>query len=765
MARKRRSSPGADRPDSAAPVAAPAAAPTSTVAPVGGLPPLPAEAAGGGVVVLVLALMMFLAPTLGVPNELMLQDTLKSIVVSLMTLGAALVLLFQVRQRTTQLRWHGIAWLPLLLMVYALGSMAWAHPYLGGVEAVRWFIFSLLVWLGLNTLSRERLPWLAWGIHLGGLVAALWAALQFWVGMDLFPQGPNPASTFVNRNFFAEFVVCTLPFGWLLLSRARASAGIALLAASSGFVVTAILMTGTRAALIALWLQLLVVFPLIAWRCRAQLGWTRWSRGLQALAALVMVGTVLVLGVIPSANPKILDEERGTTAIARGLTRTQSIGPNDYSLNVRKIMWKATLEAIHARPLAGLGAGAWESEIPLYQAEGSQLETDYYVHNEFLQLVAEYGIVGWVFLWVLAGYLLLAAVRTWQARDAEAGQDQPWRAVFLCSLLAFLVVSNVGFPWRMATTGALFALCLAGLAASDARLGFRSPALARPLRWSPRIAQASIAATVACMGLALYISNRAADAEAKLVSAVKIALSISSSGNPNNPQFAAQKKEMLQLAKEGIALNPHYRKITPMIADELARWGDWKDATWIWESVLRSRPYVAAILSNAARGYSSMGEMSQALVFLERARRIQPRAPAVRSLEVILLARAGKEPEALKLAKEALDAELYDFDLINALAILASRAKDYPLAARALELRARTWPQSRPEAYMQLGTLYADKLKDDAKAMEAFRAGLEAAPAAQRESLRGQLPEPYRSRLPAAPSTPPAGTQTSASSK
>src|SRR6185295_17882576 len=97
----------------------------------------------------------------------------------------------------------------------------------------------------------------------GALVAALWAALQFWVGFGWFPQGPNPGSTFVNRNFYAEFVVCTLPFGMLLLARARTSAAVCLLAASNGFVITTILMTGTRGALLALWLLLLVLFPLI----------------------------------------------------------------------------------------------------------------------------------------------------------------------------------------------------------------------------------------------------------------------------------------------------------------------------------------------------------------------------------------------------------------------------------------------------------------------------------------------------------------------
>ena len=55
-------------------------------------------------------------------------------------------------------------------------------------------------------------------------MASLWAALQFWVDFRFFPQGPNPASTFVNRNFFAEFAVCTLPFSALLLARARQSA-------------------------------------------------------------------------------------------------------------------------------------------------------------------------------------------------------------------------------------------------------------------------------------------------------------------------------------------------------------------------------------------------------------------------------------------------------------------------------------------------------------------------------------------------------------
>ena len=65
-------------------------------------------------------------------------------------------------------------------MVYALISTAWSHTYLAGVEAIRWFLFSLILFLGLNTLTQIRITHLAWGIHIGAVVASLWAALQFW---------------------------------------------------------------------------------------------------------------------------------------------------------------------------------------------------------------------------------------------------------------------------------------------------------------------------------------------------------------------------------------------------------------------------------------------------------------------------------------------------------------------------------------------------------------------------------------------------------
>ncbi|MBG9386936.1 O-antigen ligase family protein [Caenimonas aquaedulcis] len=751
MARKRKPRAEGPAPAVAAP---PAAAPSQN---------LPPEAGAG--IVAVFALMMFVAPAIGVPNEEMLQDTLKSIVVSIAVLGAALMFFWDLRRSGRPLRWHAVLWLPLLLMAYALGSMAWSHTFLGGVESIRWFIFSLLAWLGLNTLARDRLPTLAWGIHAGAVLTSLWAALQFWTEFSFFPQGPHPASTFVNRNFFAEFAVCTLPFSAMLLARARKSSVIALLAASTAFVITAILMTGTRSALIALWLQLGIVLPAIAWRSRGQLAMFQWNRGLRVLAAGLLVGTVAGLGSIPTGDPRIAEEGRGLTALERGFKRTGSISASDPSLGIRMVMWKATMNVIERRPLQGVGAGAWESEIPLYQAAGTQLETDYYVHNEFLQLLAEYGVAGWLFLIGLAAWLAVSAWRTWRAATPEERADAPWRAMFLCSLLALMIVSNVGFPWRMAATGALFSLCLAGIAASDARLGIAGRWSAMRMRWNPAMANPLIGSAIGCLALAAYITLHAAESERKIVSATKIALTISGSANPNDPRWNPKKEEMLALIRDGVALNPHYRKITPMVADELARWGDWKNAIWIWESVLSSRPNVVAILANVARGYLSIGQPDVAQRYFERAQRIQPNAPAVRSLEVVLLSRTGREAQALQRARESIGQGIVDFDLASAAFVLADRAGDYAFADRAMRLKIEGWPQSAVQGWLQLGDMYALRAKAPDKAVAAYREGLALIPPARREGVLQQMPADYAAKMrvpgavPAAPRP-----QTSASS-
>ena len=698
-----------------------------------------------------LALMMLVLPAVGVPSELMLQDTLKSALVAFGVLAAALVFVWQQRQRTAPLLWHGLVWLPLALMVYALGSMAWSHTYLAGVEAIRWFLLSLLLWLGLNTITRENLPMIAWGIHGGALVASVWAVSQFWFDFGLFPQGPMPASTFINRNFFAEYAVSALPFSVYVLANLRASRWLAPVALSLALNVVALMMTGTRSALIAL-LVLAPVVALILIRYRRQFAFTRWGRANLAMVGLVLVAGVFGLGSLPSGNVKIIQEKTGSTALQRSYLRASSMTEGkeytERSFSIRAVMWKATARMMIANPLTGVGAGAWEVQIPLYQRIGEGMETDYYAHNEFLQLLSEYGVlVGGLFIAVLLAYLLIAAGKTWRLQGVDLA-EAPLRALTLAGFLALLIVSNAGFPWRLASTGALLALGLAILAGSDARLAIREAFFAAPLRWRPGYSRATLAGLLCCTVLTAYITQQAAQAEWKIVSAVKLAF-YSHQIRSSDPKLSESKrKQLLQDIRQGVAINPHYRKLTPTVANNLAASGDWADAVWIWESVAGSRPNIAEIWSNIARGYTQLGQYDRAMGALQEWQRLHPDAPGSTALEVALLNRMGQQAQALQKIMGAYDRGQYDFSLLMTGYAMGLEIHNWPLAIRSLELRNQTWPEQAADGYLRLGKIYADPaVHDEAKALSAFRAGLAAVPANQSGNFTSQVPEQYHALL------------------
>ena len=701
-----------------------------------------------------LALTIFLLPTVGVPNELMLQDTLKSMVASVGVLLAAGLFFWQSQSPSSTSsepwRWHSVMWLPLALMGYTLGSMAWSHTYLAGVEAIRWFIFSLLLWLGINTFRRENLTLLASAIHWGAVAASLWAVLQFLLDIRWFPQGPNPASTFVNRNFFAEFVVCTVPFSFWLVTQARGLNQVVFRTFLMAFNITALLMTGTRSALVAL-LVVLVMLTVISTQFSAALGASTWNRKQRWFAILTFLTTIYGLGSMPTGNPRLQQENWGDTALERTFSRAGGFSAKDEFLtgsgSVRLVMWKATVRMIQDLPVTGVGAGAWEVDIPLYQVPGSQLETDFYAHNEYLQLLGEYGLVGWFFLIGLLVFLGAALRSTWapSQRSTRDSPDAVFRAITLASLAALLLVSGAGFPWRMATTGALFAILLGILAATDANKIVR-PVVLPSMPWLNR-AGLGFAVTLPCLALAGYISYQAAMAESKLITAAKMALTITASGTPADPRWDDTKQQILALVHEGIAINPHYRKITPTVADQLASWGDWKNAIPLWQSIAASRPYVVAILSNIGRGFLQLRDFDSSIRYLAMAKAVQADAPSVRTLEVVLLTQTAQEDKALKLMRDYLQAGNYDAELLGVAISMGTRAKDWPLVIQALKLRGKQSPALASDSWLRIGVIYLDTLNDDAQALDAFRKAIASAPEQYRSRVRERVPETARGKL------------------
>lgn len=700
---------------------------------------------GSNATVLVLASMMALVPALGVPSELVLQDTLKSALVALGVLIAAMVFVSRGLRKSGPVHWHGLVWLPLALCAYALGSMVWSHTYLAAVEATRWALLSLLLWLGLNAITRENVHILVWGIHTGAVGASMWTAAQFWGDLGWIPQAATPASTFVNRNFFAEYAVCALPFSVLALVQLRAVHWRQLMALSLAFNVVALMMTGTRSALIAL----LVVAPtliFIVWRYRLQLAWGHWSRGSTTSVVFVFIAGILTLGVLPSHNTAVLQEKMGLNALERSFLRTASVArATEYtegSFSIRAVMWKASARMLMGQPWTGVGAGAWEVKVPLYQDSGSSLETDYYAHNEYLQLLAEYGaVVGGGFLAVLFAYLLLSAGRTWKLPTAAHTPDAALRAIALTSLLALLIVSNAGFPWRMASTGAIYMLCLALLAATDSWHGWSDGLRSSTYRWATHSWRAALVVLAFSTMLALWVSRQAMRAEAQILSSIGLMnrAAMQAESDPTLAQTArAQAQVMLY---EGIALNPHYRKLSAVAAEQLIANGDWANATWALESIAASRPHIANVWANLVMSYSELGQEVQARHAWQELQRLQPNTPRVRALDLRILQKTGHPVEAISKLNSYFDEGVIDYDLTQLGYALGLQTGDHAIAARALQLRASIWPELALDSYFRLGHLYSKAGPEFQKqAISAFQKGLNVAPAGEKGNYHKQVP-------------------------
>ncbi|BDT70712.1 hypothetical protein os4_02190 [Comamonadaceae bacterium OS-4] len=660
-----------------------------------------------------LALTLTLVPAVGVPGEWVLQDTLKSALLAIGVVCALALLLIRALQapRGESTRWyfHGLLAFPAVLCLYALGSMAWSHRYLAGAEAARWCVLGALLWATLQVLRGGHARVLVWGIHAGAVGAAAWGAAQFWGDLSWFPQVAAPASVFVNRNFFAEYLVCTLPFSAYALTQLRSPKGRALMALSLAWNLAALLMTGTRSALVATAIMLPVTL-VVLWRYRQAADSPYWSRRAVALTSSVLLLGLAGLALIPSNSPTIVAQGYGLTPLERSVYRAGSVArPEEYtegSFSIRALMWRASIRMLIDQPWTGVGAGAWEVHIPRYQGAQNSVETDFYAHNEPLQLLAEYGLpVGGGLLAGLLGYLLFSAQTRWErlARTRPSAAEALC-AVALCSLLGLLLVSNAGFPWRLASTGAMFIVGLAVLAHADPRAYLASAATLR----------AGLVATGLAGLVILVVSGLAFRAEFSIIRSIQTLNLILK--NPTMPPAEWQRlqTEAWDWLKKGVEIHPHYRKLTAQAGDGFAATGNLQAALWAQDSIAASRPYIPDVRANQVLLNVALDRNGPAAEAFAKLAALQPGTARTRALDILLMRRTGQTAQAAHKLRAYFAAGVLQYDLIQMAMAIGLETRDAALTTQAYRLWVRHWPQDR----------------------QAQAASLNAAPATWQEAMR-----------------------------
>jgi hypothetical protein len=278
--------------------------------------------------------------------------------------------------------------------------------------------------------------------------------------------------------------------------------------------VAALLLTQNRSAWAGAVVSLLVLGGLAA----------RYATGTRSLLRhkhQILVPMLVIIGAIGLFFA--LSGQFGTF-LARASTLTS--GGSDKTLDWRFEMWRPAWAMFLQRPLAGWGLGSF----PLFASymgapsqpvlAGQMPSMSEMVHNQYLQVAAETGIVG---LLLYLGLFASFFVRCGRALKASGSHTRKWILMGAMASMAGIAVDAVfNASWQFADVGLFFWLVLGiGVAASRPRVereqdeAVEAPASV-PVRRPVPARVGWVMAQAAFLGVAIFITGQAYSANGQI---------------------------------------------------------------------------------------------------------------------------------------------------------------------------------------------------------------------------------------------------------
>lgn len=331
--------------------------------------------------VLVLALLVFAPLAYGSVEEWSVLALEIGASVLLLVWAALQVMAGEIRVHTSAVLFPMacLALVPAIQLVLHLS--AYTHQTVGSL--LRGTAYLIIACVAVQALRRTSHRFLTF-VTAFGAAYAFFAIVQsftapgrlYWFRQPRF--GGWVFGSYVNHNNYAGLLELLLPFS-LVMSLARYTrppvrifAGFA--AALMG---TSVLLSGSRGGIIAVAAQL-AVFSALAFREKGK--WVPVA-GMGALCALILAGFLWVGD----------SEAFGRLGTMRYLASSKTVG---LIASDRLAMSKDGIRMFAAKPVVGWGLGTFGTVYPQFRSFYTDRLVDY-AHNDYVQLLAEAGMVGW----------------------------------------------------------------------------------------------------------------------------------------------------------------------------------------------------------------------------------------------------------------------------------------------------------------------------------------------------------------------------------
>lgn len=355
-------------------------------------------------------------------------------------------------------------WIVLQLLLLPAIGKSFTLDITAGVRSLQtgvWLALAFCICLQLvNTQSRLRT--LAFIIVASGVFQACYAALTILGGTDfdiLGIRSPYWASgsatgTFINRNHLAGYLEMSL------------AVGIGLMISNLGDAVSNITWREHLRSLLQTLLgpktrqRLLLIAMVIALvMTHSRMGNTAFFASMGICAAIGYIflkrrsrSMVLLFGSMIVIDVLIVSTWFGLERLAARIEQTAGSRELRLSINNEGWVW------LKEHWLTGSGAGSFTSVFPAYRSPDVTGFFDY-AHNDYLQLLGEYGILGAALFAAIAIYSLWTSVQAQRERRNPLMQGMAFGSMM--GIISLLIHSSTDFNLHIPANAALFTILCA----------------------------------------------------------------------------------------------------------------------------------------------------------------------------------------------------------------------------------------------------------------------------------------------------------------
>lgn len=376
-----------------------------------------------------------------------------------------------------RIQWPPIGWTVVGFVAYAILRYPQAGvEYVARQELLRILVYGWLFFIVLNNLHRQETTQLLLGVLLTlGTLIAMYAIYQFLTSSLYVWHFRQPAQylgrasgTYICPNHLAGLLELLLPIALALMFMSRSSAVAKVLYGYAALVMLVGLGTTiSRGGWVATGVALLVFF-----------GNLLRQRNYRRLVVL----TIVVLGV--GSGFYVLR----TREVHK---RLQLMLPGrDQDIRVRPWLWEPAVRMWWDHPWLGVGPGQFDVRFPAYRPSLVQ-SRPLWVHNDYLNALADWGVVGAGLIAAFLACLTVGVVKTLKyvhraTNDLVAKQSDRTATVLgiAVGLIALLLHSVVDFNMQI-PANAILAFVLMAILTSHLR--FATDRYWVTLRWLGRL--------------------------------------------------------------------------------------------------------------------------------------------------------------------------------------------------------------------------------------------------------------------------------------